>query len=344
MRKRKKWTLIDQAKLFERLGHLLQRGYPLLTALEFLMLYVNDEKRKDLRFILQHLKQGTPFYLSFQSLQFSNEGLGYLYFAEKYGDLPNGLLHAGKMLKLKDTYVKNTMKMMRYPLFLIILLLGAFIVMQQVVIPQFLQLYESLNLPQSKFITLLIAFKSISPFLGITFFFLCAAIGFYYQFYFRSLTAIEQNKILCKIPLVKYFIKKYNTYFFAFHFGNLVENGLSINETLSVFQSQSQIQFFQEEASRIRSFLVEGDDLADILKNTIYFDKELATVIIHGQANGILARELLEYSRLIIDEFEESFTWWLRILQPTIMAAIGGMIIALYLSIMLPLYGTIQNM
>jgi competence protein ComGB len=110
-----------------------------------------------------------------------------------------------------------------------------------------------------------------------------------------------------------------------------------------VFEQQNQFLFFQEEAKRLRGCLLEGDQLATILKNTSYYDKELATVILHGQANGILSSELMEYSNLIIDEFEETFTFWLRILQPAIMMFIGLFVVLLYVAIMLPIYGMIQT-
>lgn len=344
MKNKKRWKSSDQANLYHRLGHLLNRGYTLLTAIEFLMLYVSDDKKKDLQFILLKLKQGAPFYLSFYTLKFSRDGISYIYFAEKYGDLATGLLNAGKMLQMKDTYKKNITKVLRYPLFLIVFLIIVAAIMQKVLIPQFIELYQSMDLPQSNIISMIIFIKSAVPFIGMILIILFLSFIPFYFLSYRKKTAIAQNIFLCKIPLLCYAVRKYNTYFFSFHFGNLLENGLSINEALSVFEKQSHILFFQEEAKRIRSFLLDGDRLPAILKNTTYYDKELATVIVHGQANGILSSELLEYSSLIIEEFEEKFTTWLRILQPTIMLLIGLLVVLLYLAIMLPIYGTLQSL
>lgn len=343
MKIKKEWKIKDQAKLFSRLGHLLNRGYSLSTAIEFLMLYVNDEKKKDLQFILLKLKQGGPFFSSFHTLQFSKDGLSYIYFAEKYGDLAKGLLNAGKILEMKETYKKNTTKVIRYPLFLLLFLVMIIAAMQKVLIPQFVHLYQSMNLPQSKLISFIIYIKSSFPVIGLVLLIIFFAVAFTFFLIYRKRTVIDQYIFLCRVPFLRYVVKKYNTYFFSFHLGNLLENGMSINEALTVFEQQKQLIFFQEEAKRIRACLLEGDQLAAILKNTTYYDKVLATVILHGQANGILSSELMEYSSLIIDEFEETFTFWLRILQPSIMLFIGLFVVLLYLAVMLPIYGMIQT-
>ncbi|EKN63985.1 competence type IV pilus assembly protein ComGB [Schinkia azotoformans] len=343
MKVKKRWKVKDQAKLFYRLGHLLSRGYTLATAIEFLMLYVNDEKQKDLEFILIKLKQGSPFFNSFHTLQFSNDGLSIIYFAEKYGDLAKGLLNAGKILEMKEAYKKNTLKVIRYPLFLLLLLVVLIAAMQKVLIPQFIQLYQSMSLPQSKIISFIIYIKSFLPVIGLILLTICLAVILTHFFIYRKRTIIDQYIFLCKVPFVRYVVKKYNTYFFSFHLGNLLDNGMSINEALTVFEQQKPFKFFHEEAKRLRACLLEGDQLAAILKNTTYYDKELATVILHGQANGILSSELIEYSNLIIDEFEETFTFWLRTLQPAIMLLIGLFVILLYMAVMLPIYGMIQT-
>ncbi|HHY73029.1 MAG TPA: type II secretion system F family protein [Bacillus bacterium] len=344
MKNKKKWKGKEQAKFFYRLGHLLKRGYTLSTALEFLMLYVDDEKKQDIQFILVNLKQGAPLFDSFHTLQFSKEGLSYIYFAEKYGELAKGFINAGKMLEMKETLRKNTEKVIRYPLFLLFLLLIVVATMQKVLLPQFIQLYQSMNLPQSKIISLIIYIKSSMPIIGLIVFIFAAAIFALYFLHFRRKSAISQTIFLCKIPFLKYIVKKHHTYFFSFHLGNLLKNGLSIKEALTVFVQQSHMPFFQEEGIRISALLLEGDDLATILKNTIYYDKELATVIIHGQANGILSSELLEYSGLLIEEFDETFTFWLRVLQPTIMAFLGIFIVLLYVAVMYPIYGMMQSL
>lgn len=339
-----RWKIKDQAKLFHQLGYLLNKGYTLATALEFLILHMPNEKKQDLQFILLQLKQGVPFFNVFDPLYFSSEGLSFIYFSEKYGELAAGLVNAGKMLEKKQRYKEQTEKIMRYPLFLMFILILLIIMMQNVLLPQFIQLSESMDLPQSNFISTVLFLKSFFPSMLLIVISMISVAFLIYFFYFRRKTLIEQKILLCKFPFIRFIVQKYNTYFFSFHLGNLLENGLSINEALSVFENQNQIGFFQEEAERIRTFLLEGEQLETILKSTTYYDKELATIIIHGQANGILPSELLDYSRLIMEKFEETLKGWLKVLQPAMLLLVGVMVVLMYLAVMLPIYGMLQTL
>lgn len=344
MKTKKRWKIQDQAKLFTRLGQLLERGYSLPTALEFIMLNETEARKRDLQLILEKLTQGSPLYTTFDMLHFSNEGLSYIYFSEKYGELANGLLNAGGMLNKKEIYRKKVGKLVRYPLFLIVFIWILFSIMQEVLIPQFIQLYESMNLPPSKIILFISFLKSLFP----TFLITCCllmllSISFYY-FNYRKKSPITKQIFLCKFPVIKYIVKKYNTYFFSFHFGNLLGSGFSINDAFTVFMEQNHSTFYKEEANRIRMLLLEGEKLESILKASSYYEQELATVIIHGQANSILPDELLVYSKLILDEAEETLKLWLRVLQPTIIIFVGIGVVLMYLAVMLPLFNMIQTL
>ncbi|WP_017755769.1 competence type IV pilus assembly protein ComGB [Calidifontibacillus oryziterrae] len=343
MKANKVWKLQEQSKLFCRLGQLMQRGYSLPTALEFLMLNETKAKKQDLCIIIEMLKQGSPLHVVFQMVNFSKEGLSFIYFSEKYGELAIGLLNAGKMLAKKDLYRKKIAKLVRYPMFLLAFISILFGMMQQILIPQFIQLYESMNIPPSKLFMVFIGINSSFPLLiGICCVILLLIICFY-LYKFRKSSPIEKQAFLCKLPLLNYFIKKYHSYFLSFHIGGLLRNGFSINDALVVFAEQNHIKFYKAEANRIRMLLLEGESLENILRETSYYERDLAAVIVHGQANSILSDELLVYSKLLLEQVEEAFSLTLRIIQPAIIILIGIGVVLMYLAIMLPLFTMIQS-
>lgn len=340
----KKWKIVDQAKLFCRLGLLLERGYSLTTALEFIMLNEANDRKRDFQLILEMLTQGTPLYSVFNSFQFSNEGLSYIYFAETYGDLADGFLNAGKMLEKKEDYKRKIGKLIRYPVFLAFFIGILFSMMQKILIPQFIQLYESMNLPPSNILLFISFLESSTPlFIFICCFFLLIPISYYF-FAFRKKPPISKQILLCKIPIIRFFVRKYNTYFFSFHFGNLLGSGFAINDAIKVFNEQNHSMFYKAEASRIRMLLLEGERLENILRATSYYERELATVIVHGQANSILSDELLVYSKLILEEAEDTFQFWMSVFQPAIIIFLGIGVVLMYLAVMLPIFRMIQTL
>ncbi|WP_102345601.1 competence type IV pilus assembly protein ComGB [Bacillus sp. Marseille-P3661] len=342
---RGKWPVKDQAIFLKRLSYLLQKGYTLSTAIEFLKLYQSRNRKDDLELIVLNLKQGTPFFDVLSFLGFSSDALSYIFFAVKHGDLETGLLQAGEFLDKKIAYKNKLVAVMRYPLFLLVFVGILLAIMQDILLQQFISLQESIDdLPQSRIINtamlLQLDFAQISLAILIFSLFLFT----FYWFYFRRKQPIEKQLFLCKLPVLRKITSKYNTYFFSFHLGTLLGSGLSINDALSVFEEQDHLLFFNAESKRIRKFLLEGEQLEKILKVTPYYEDELSTIIIHGQANGLLVNELLDYSQIVIDRLEGSFKLWLRLLQPMVIIFVGLLVILMYLAIMLPLYGMMQTL
>jgi competence protein ComGB len=344
LNKKRAWTLKEQSIFFKRLGYLLQRGYSLSTAIEFLRLHHSKKKKEDLNTILIKLKQGTPFFEVLRTIGFSSDGLSYIFFAVKHGELSSGLLNAGELLEKKLSYKSKLVTVMRYPLFLIFFVLLLSVMMQTILLPQFMSLHESISLPQSRIMTLIVLLQFDLPFLAFAFLVILLFIYIGYQLLFKDKNPIDKQRFLCRIPIVRTVTSKYNTYFLSFHLGTLLASGLSINEALSVFEEQNHLLFFRDESKRIRKFLIEGEQLENILKATSYYEKECSVIIVHGQANGILAKELLDYSQLIIEQLENTFKMWLRILQPAIITFVGLLVILMYMAVMLPLYGMMQTL
>ncbi|PGV93433.1 type II secretion system F family protein, partial [Bacillus cereus] len=84
---KKTWSLSEQLVLLKRLGVLLEKGYSLLQALEFLRFQLPLEKKVQLQHMIEGLKEGRSLHDSFHQLMFHQEMLSYLFYAEKHGDI-----------------------------------------------------------------------------------------------------------------------------------------------------------------------------------------------------------------------------------------------------------------
>lgn len=73
------WSLSDQVILLKRLGELLEKGYALLQALEFLRFQLPLEKKVQLQRMIDGLKDGKSLHDSFHQLKFHQEMLSYLF-------------------------------------------------------------------------------------------------------------------------------------------------------------------------------------------------------------------------------------------------------------------------
>lgn len=62
---KKTWSLSNQVVLLKRLGELLEKGYSLLQALEFLQFQLPVEKKVQLQSMVEGLKDGKSLHDSF---------------------------------------------------------------------------------------------------------------------------------------------------------------------------------------------------------------------------------------------------------------------------------------
>ncbi|MFC0269983.1 competence type IV pilus assembly protein ComGB [Metabacillus herbersteinensis] len=339
----KSWAIKEQALILGRLSNLLEKGYTLNEALVFLELNEKGQKKADLSSCIKHLSSGNSFRYALTELKFHRDVISYLYFAEQHGDMEFALREGSDMLNKKTIQVEKLKKILRYPLFLIFTVVIIVSIVQSVISPQFQQLYQSMRLEPSLSTLFLLIIFDLSKLSLILLLILVILFTIYYFAFFKKKQADEQMLLLLKIPILKKTIKMFTSYFFALQLSNLLRGGLSTFDSLKIFESQSILPFYRIEAGYLIDRLKKGDRLDKIIQLRPFFERELAHVILHGQANGQLPRELYTYSQFVIDQLENKVIKAISIVQPTIFALVGIIILVVYLSMLLPMYQMIEH-
>ncbi|MCM3161762.1 competence type IV pilus assembly protein ComGB [Metabacillus litoralis] len=344
MKIKKKWNLKDQLSLLKRLSSLLDKGYTLNEALQFLHVNEQGYKKADLQQCISYLSSGNSFRTALSSLHFHRDVLSYLYFAEQHGDLEFSLKECSGILDKKLTQFDKLTKLLRYPIFLLSTVAIILLMIQFVITPQFEQLYASMNIETSFFsLFLLIVFNGIKL-SGILLIVAVSAIVYYFFSIFKKQPADAQMNTIIKIPILKRIFVISHSYFFALQLSNLLKGGMSTFESLKVFESQNLLPFFKVEAGYLIQQLRAGEQLHHIIGERCFYEKELSLVILHGQANGQLSRELYTYSQLIIDKLEQKMVKIMEVVQPAIYGFVGMIVLFVYLSMLLPMYKMMESL
>ena len=338
MFERKGWRLHEQVLLLKRLGELLEKGYSLLQALEFLQFQLSPQKRLQLQHITEELKNGKSLHDAFHQLMFHPDILSYLFYAQRHGDISFALQQGSVLLHRKDKYQKDMMKVLRYPIFLSLFLIGILAVFNLVLLPQFEMLYSSLQAPSASFTDQIMSFIQMLPYIISGFFLVIMCGACIYVFYLRKLPPVQRVNIIIRIPLVKTFLILNNSHYFSVQLSGLLQGGLSVLEALKLMVEQKHHLFFQHEAARIEDRLIAGEQLDSIIMKSGYYESELSYVIAHGQINGSLATELGDYSELIIEKMEGKINRILVIIQPLLFTCIGIIVVLMYLAMIMPMF------
>jgi competence protein ComGB len=334
----KKWSLLEQGNFLMKTGELLNRGYSYSEAVESLLYQMPTNRQRELRICLEDLKAGYPLHSVLAKLKFQKDLIGYIYFADKHGGMLEAISEGSKMILNKNINLQKIKKTCFYPMLMFVMTNILFVFVRNTLLPQYFSLYDSMGLEVNLFTKVIAAFGTLLPI--ISFFFLISVLLLllYYFSYFNKLPIIRQRTFLLRIPLLGSTLRLIQTQYFTFQLGYLLSGGLSVHESLQLFESAPRNVFYREISMIITSRLKRGEDFPQILSHLNLFEKELPFVFKHGQSNGKLDKELLFFSQSSLKKLEEKMQYSLKFIQPVLYGMIALLVVAMYLSIMLPMF------
>ncbi|KSU85740.1 hypothetical protein AS030_09650 [Fictibacillus enclensis] len=344
MRKRERsWTKKQQGDFLLRLGRLLEQGYTLPKAISILKLHQHQWMKKGLYRVYDSLVKGYSLHEALASEKFSSEVLGFLELSEKHGDLCFSVMEGGKMLRKKEEIKERFLKAVRYPVFLFFIVLSVCFIMFRLLIPHFLALYSSLNIDFPWFTTFMINLLKKLPFFLGWMLAGAAATGTVYFFISKNMHPSRQIRFLLRIPLFNKLLAVWITHQFSVQIGSLLKGGLAINDALVILEDNQYMRFFRYEAAKMKQDLLNGLKFEDIVAQRRYFVPELSVIIAHGHTSGLLGKELIDYSEMLMSYAEEKLSRYIVIVQPVLFLFIGSTILVMFVSMLLPMFNMMDS-
>ncbi|WP_180954463.1 competence type IV pilus assembly protein ComGB [Bacillus sp. V5-8f] len=341
--KRSKWKGVEQAQFLIKLGELLENGYPLSHAIQFLLLQESGKKAADLDEALLNLRQGHRLHSVLASMCFHPQLVSYIYYGESYGHIEKALKEGGGYWKKRTEDFERIKKLLIYPFFLFFFVVNIFYVLQETLLPKFQVLFQSMEVKENIFLNAVLAVSKILPIIPLILVVSLVLIFFGRKYWFLRICPLRRRKILHQIPFIGRFLKLYDTQFFSSQLSGLLSGGLSINESICLFSESSQ-PFYQKLCSLIKQELTEGKSLEDIFQDVPYFEKHLSVIMAHGQKYGTLDSELFHYSRYVLSAIEERTAAAIRIIQPLLFSIVGLLIISIYLAVLMPMFSLLGGL
>lgn len=333
-----KWGLSEQANFLKKVGDLLKRGYPISEAIESVTFHTSKKRKKELMAALGMLKDGLPFHRVLEELNFHPDLVGYVFFAEEHGNLPEAIQEGSKLLLKRDQDLKRLLKLLYYPILLFFMTSLLLFFVQKTLLPRFTTLFKTMNLKENIFTTLVFSLSDVMPFLATSVLLIGVGITVYYYTHLKKLPTLTKKSLITSVPFLGNFFKLLYTHYFSVQLSYLLSGGLSVYEALQLFERNQSQKLYSEVGVEIKKKLVRGEKLEDILGEFRVFDHDLSRIIKHGQQNGKLEQELYFYSLHCVNILETKIEKNLRIIQPLLYSFIGILILCIYLAILLPMF------
>lgn len=342
-KKRKNLTEPQLIVLLQRLNQLLQNGFTLFESFSFLNLHFPYKNKTIGQNIIESLQTGATCYEILKIIGYPEIILNQIKFAEQYGKLENAITDSIDYMKRNYKAKKALIKTIQYPIVLISIFLVMLIVLNMTVIPQFQQLYSTMNVELSTFQNILTFIITKLP--NFLFLFLILSMIIYFSFItlLNKLPIDKKIDYILKIPILNSYYKIYRTYQFSNELSLFYKNGVSLQRIVFIYQNEQNNEFFKYLGSQLLEGADNGSTLPLILKNLKCFKNDLIKFIEQGEKSGKLDIELKLYSQMLLQHFEDKVIKQTKLIQPVIFFILGLFIVSLYLVIMLPMFELMQT-
>ncbi|WP_099220971.1 competence type IV pilus assembly protein ComGB [Listeria costaricensis] len=338
--KRNHWK--EDSEFLIRLAELLEKGFPLETAINYLSITAKHNKKRYLR-ITDYLNQGIAFSEALEKCDFPNFCIAPIYFSTEHGYFSETIRDVGLLTEQKFTQQKALVKTIQYPAILLTTVLLVFILLRLFLMPKFELLFSQLSQSESNTNQLSSFLFDRLPIILLSMLLFFGLLTVFLHHKFQKYPLRKQYALISRIPFARYFFQIHYSQLFARECGYLLQSGLSIQKIFQLFHSSNTAGFFQEISHDLSQQLALGKSFSESLATLPYLEKEFIQVVKHGERNGTLANELIFYYQQCQTRLMERITQILSWIQPCVFLFIGVFIISIYLSILLPMFSMVDK-
>ncbi|MGE7841014.1 competence type IV pilus assembly protein ComGB [Lysinibacillus sp. NPDC093712] len=337
------WRLKEQAQFISRLSVLIQEGYLFSQAVSMLLPHHVAKHEEVQQFVDEALRQGKGVIGVFESLQLAKHYLIAISIAENNGHMIEALKAVAKQMAISQKTKKKFIKLLLYPVVLIVFLLLLFLVFRTVFFPNIETMVISRNIGTEEEVSIALSKLLLhvpDAFVIIVFVMTCSSIVF--QRLLLRQSVARRLYVILKIPFVNRYFRLTITRQFTAYLGSLLQSGFSLQASLQILEEQRFQPYVQYLASRIKERVTYGDTLTQAVMFITAWQNDFSTFVEHGEQSGYLGKELTLYSELLLEKQEVLLQRMLAFVQPSFFVFIALCIVAAYVSLLLPIYHMIE--
>lgn len=333
----------EKALFLKRLGGLLEEGYSIKHSLKFIEKFEKDEVKHWISSLQEGLVKGSSFHEELERIGYSSKTCSQIYLASQYGDYGKTISRCGEDLLEQEKFKKKVLSLLSYPLLLLVFLFSMLMLMRFLILPNMENLFST-NLSETNiYADFIVSFIYYSPQIIITTLFLLILGYSMMQRNLSTLSALERIRFFTKWPFIRDYLTNYWTSFIFLEWSQLLKNGVSFHEVIAIMSEEEASTVLKETGELLSNEMLQGKSVKEALEILPFFKEEALVVISHGENLGQLGTEMHIYSSYCNEELTEQLEKLLAMLQPIIFIFIALMIIAIYASMMLPIYTLMEG-
>jgi type IV pilus assembly protein PilC len=256
------------------------------------------------------------------------------------------------ILKRLAVYIEKNVKLksqvksaMVYPIAVISIAILVVTVILWKVIPTFATLFEGLGaelpLPTRVVIALSNGLVTYMPILIVA----VVASGFAFRSYYATAGGRHMvDAIVLKLPVLGILMRKIAVARFCRTLSTLLASGVPILEALDITARTAGNAIVEKAIQTTRSSIERGETIAAPLKETAVFPALVVQMIGVGEATGALDTMLSKIADFYEEEVDVAVAGLLTLLEPLMIALLGGIVGGIVIAMYLPIFDLISKM
>ena len=327
--------------LTRQLATLAQSGMPLDQALAAVAEQADHEKTAKLVLALRaHVATGEalPTALARFPRTFPPLYRGLVAAGAETGHLPDVLARLADYLEARQVLRQRFVVALIYPVLVTIIAILVIAVLMIYVVPQIVSVYQQ-SRQTLPFLTQ--ALIAVSGFLRVTGWLwallaVIALIAFAIANRREAFRAAWHARLL-RVPGIGRLAQSLDTARFASTLAILVASGAPLLRALTAASDVVRMLPLRRAAQASSALVREGVSLSRALKEQKVFPPVLIHLVANGEQSGTLAPMLERAAAELEREAERRLAWVAALIQPTLIVAMGGIVLVLVLAVMLPI-------
>lgn len=244
------------------------------------------------------------------------------------------ILHNRQMLK----------KATRYPLFIIIAMSIAFVIVITFIVPQFQTFFEQSGLELPFPTKLLLWTEHAIRFYGPYIFMAAALLVIVFNYAYSKIAAL---RLKTDYYLLKIYIVGKVTYYamigrFIYLFNALSEAGVPISTSLEIALGSVENSYMKQELQKIGAAIEDGRSLAQGFSESSQFEGMVLQMVQTGESSGSLGKMLQKINQVYTNRYTYIVDNISVMIEPLLITAIAGFVLILALGIFLPMWSLVE--
>ena len=265
---------------------------------------------------------------------------------EQTGQLPTVFDNLSKTLKWQDELVSQAKRLMIYPTIVLVVVSIAIVVLMTVLVPQMVQLLNSLGqeLPWNTKLLIFISNAFLNYWwliITIPIVLIAATMAYIKQ---SAEAKYRFDYIKLKLPFTGDILQKIILARFAHYFALMYKTGIPILPAIKTCEKIVGNRVIADALSRAHAQINAGDTMSESFHNAGLFPPLVVRMIKVGESTGALDKSLLNVSYFYDRDVNELMQKMLKVIEPALTIILGLVLLFIMASVLLPMYDSFSKM